>query len=114
MRARTAAVAVVAVCALAGCSQIDALAPVSGGPISTVRNATYIVLVDQEVPVLVAPTCAAVSTGFECTGSTVDGETITVNAAATKPYAMTIKIADATVFEGNASDVLTANLEESP
>jgi len=66
--------------ALGACSQVAALTPVSGGPVTSVRNAVYDVLVEQQVPILVAPQCVAVTTGFSCSGTTQDGQEILANA----------------------------------
>ena len=101
-----AGLAAVAALALTACSQVAALTPVSGGPLTSVRNASYDVLVAQQVQILVAPVCTAAGTGFTCTGSTVDGKDITVEASGTTPYPMTVKVGGSVVFEGNAVDVL--------
>ena len=99
---------------LTGCSQIDALQPVSGGPITTVRNATYVVLVDQQVPIKVAPICEEAADAFLCIGSTLDGLEITATAKATAPYDLTIEVGGEVIFTGSAEQVLSdALLEES-
>lgn len=99
--------------ALTACSQVAALTPVSGGPITTVRNAVYDVLVAQEIKILVAPQCATSTGGFTCTGTTVDGETILAEATATAPYPMTISIGSTVIFTGNANDVLAEAVQEA-
>jgi hypothetical protein len=91
---------------LAGCSQIDALAPVGGDKITSVRNAANNVLVQQQVEILVAPTCSTVETGFSCMGSTVDNEPIVVEASGTAPFPLVITVDGITIFEGSAQDVL--------
>ena len=70
-----------AVLALSGCSQVDALVPVSGGPESIVRNATIDVLLRADVDVLLAPTCAANDgrTVIRCTGRSGDDTYIVDN-----------------------------------
>lgn len=98
---------------LAGCSQVSALTPVGGAAITSVRNATIDVLVDQQVPILVAPQCAAESAGFVCTGTTIDGGEIVSRAQPTAPFALTITVAGETIFEGDAQSVLDAALLES-
>jgi len=98
----------------AGCSQIGALTPVGGGAITTVRNATYDVLFDQQVPVLVAPVCKPTDSGFTCVGETVDGQQIVTTAKATKPYEMSIAVGGTVVFEGNAQAVLDENVRQAP
>ncbi len=99
---------------LAGCSQINALAPVGGDKITSVRNAVYDVLVQQQIEVLVAPTCTTVETGFTCTGSTVNNEKILAEASGTAPFPLVIKVDGVEIFEGTAQSVLDqAVLEES-
>lgn len=98
---------------LTSCSQIDALAPVGGAAITSVRNATYDVLVDEGVEILVAPQCNAVPTGFTCEGSTVDGLTILAEASADAPYELTISIDGKNVFQGTAQEVLEAAVMEA-
>jgi hypothetical protein len=99
---------------LAGCSQIDALAPVGGDKITSVRNAVYDVLVQQQVEVLVAPTCTTIETGFTCTGSTVNNEKIVAEASGTAPFPLVITVDGVAIFEGSAQDILDeAVLEES-
>ena len=98
---------------LAGCSQIEALAPVGGTAITTVRIATYDVLIDQQVPILEAPVCTPSDSGFTCTGSTIDGAEIVATAQGTNPYPMTITVGGSVIFEGNAQDVLDAAVLEA-
>lgn len=99
--------------ALVGCSQVASLTPVSGASITTVRNAANDVLVDQQIPILVAPKCTAVTDGFSCTGSTVNGEEILVTAGPTTPFDMSISVGGAIIFEGNAVDVLQSAVQEA-
>ncbi|MFM7145515.1 MAG: hypothetical protein ACKOW5_04180 [Actinomycetales bacterium] len=91
---------------LGACSQAASLAPVSGGPITSVRIAVYDVLVEQEVSILVAPQCAPVSNGFSCKGTTTDGQEIQATADGAAPYPLTITVGGAVIFQGNAQDVL--------
>ena len=99
--------------ALSACSQVSALTPVGGTAITSVRNATYDVLVDQQVPILEAPVCTPSDSGFTCTGSTVDGAEIVATAQGTNPYPMTITVGGTVIFEGNAQDVLDAAVLEA-
>ena len=99
--------------ALGACSQVDALAPVSGGPVTSVRMAVYNVLVEQQVPILVAPQCAPASSGFTCTGKTTDGQEILATGGPTAPYAITIAVGGTTIFEGTAQDVLNKAVQEA-
>lgn len=99
--------------ALSACSQIDALAPVSGGPVTSVRMAVYNVLVEQQVPLLVAPQCVPATSGFTCTGKTIDGQEILATGGPTTPYPITITVGGTTIFEGTAQDVLNKAVQEA-
>lgn len=98
--------------ALTACSQVAALTPVGGTPITTVRMATYDVLVENEVAILVAPQCQPAGSGFTCTGTTVDGAPIIATASATAPYELVVTVNGSQIFAGNAQDVLRQALEE--
>lgn len=98
---------------LAACSQVASLTPVGGASLTSVRNAANNVLVEQEVPILVAPQCTAVDSGFTCVGSTVDGAEILVTAQGAKPFTMSITVGGAVIFEGNATDVLESAVQEA-
>lgn len=98
---------------LTACSQVSALTPVGGTAITSVRNATYEVLIDQQVPILVAPQCEPSDGGFTCTGTTIEGQEIIAIAEGTDPYPMTITVGNAVIFEGNAQDVLEAAVQEA-
>lgn len=114
MRRRYLLLAIPTLClALTSCSQIDALAPVGGAAITSVRNATYDVLVDEGVAILVAPQCTAVPTGFTCEGSTVDGEPIMAEAGPEAPYELTVTVGREVLFEGTAQEVLEAAVLEA-
>jgi len=98
---------------LTACSQISSLTPVGGAALTSVRNATYDVLVDQRIPILVAPLCTSTEAGFTCTGSTTGGEEILAQAGSEAPYELKITIDGRTVFEGTAQEVLEAAVLES-
>lgn len=91
---------------LAGCSQINALTPVSGGPLATVQIAMEDQLLASGVQILVAPVCTQTATQFECIGSTVDGQEISSTATLTTPYEMTITVGGVTLYDGSVQDVL--------
>lgn len=93
-----------AVLALSGCSQVDALVPVSGGPESIVRNATIDVLLRADVDVLIAPTCAADEgrTVIRCTGRSGDDQPIETSATPKAPYEMTVTVGGREVYRGTA------------
>jgi hypothetical protein len=111
-RLTAAAVVSTAGLLLTACSQVASLTPVGGSSVTSVRNAANDVLIDQQVPILVAPTCTAVDSGFTCVGSTIDGAEILVTAAGTAPYDMSISIGGSVIFEGNAQAVLDAAVLE--
>jgi hypothetical protein len=98
---------------LTACSQVSSLTPVGGAALTSVRNATYDVLVDQQISVLVAPQCASTESGFTCTGSTIDAEDIVAEAGGEAPYQLTITIGGRVIFEGTAQEVLEAAVLES-
>lgn len=98
---------------LPACSQVNELTPVSGDTITSVRNATYDVLVDQQVPVLEAPVCAVNEAGFTCIGSTVDGSEIRSTASGSTPIDLMIEVDGRPIFDGTVQDVLDAALRES-
>lgn len=97
---------------ITGCSQIDALAPVGGEAQTTIRNATYDVLLDERVDILVAPTCAKEATQIICRGTTVTGAPIVATGASTKPYTLRVEVDGAVIFDGSATDVLADALLE--
>ena len=98
---------------LTGCSQIGSLTPVGGAALTSVRNATYDVLVQEQVSILEAPVCESTDSGFTCTGSTTDGEAIVATAGTSSPYPLTIMIGERVLFEGTATDVLEAAVLEA-
>jgi len=98
---------------LTGCSQIDSPTPVGGAAVTSVRNATYDVLVQEQVSILEAPVCESTDSGFTCTGSTTDGEAIVATAGPSSPYPLTIMIGERVLFEGTATDVLEAAVLEA-
>ena len=111
---RRALMLVLAATALTGCSQIDALAPVSGGPIQTVRVGILDVLVRENVQILVAPVCTKGETAFTCVGSTIDGSEINAEANLTAPYFMKVSVGDQVIYDGAVQDVLDEAAEVTP
>lgn len=97
---------VVLVALLAGCSQIDALQPVSGVPLSTVGIAVGDVLVDQKVPIKVAPVCTETPEQFTCAGSTLADEPIEVTVPNDEQQVMVVKVAGKEIFTGPVQDVI--------
>lgn len=98
--------------ALAGCSQVAALAPVGGDRLAEVRVATNDVLVDRAVPVLTAPVCSAAGDAVTCTGTTVDQQPIT--ATSTDPDTLVVTVGPTTLFTGSVQDVLTSAARPAP
>lgn len=110
--APTVAVALLAVLALSGCSQISAIAPVGGDRVSEVRYAALDVLVQNEVDVLAVPTCEmADDREVTCTGSTLDGDTIDVVSTADDQTVLTVTVGGETLYTGSIQSVLEAALE---
>ena len=99
---------------VAGCSQIAAYAPVSGGPRSTVEIAIGDVLAAQTVPVLVRPECAKAEAGFLCEGSTTDGLPIVATSTGSAPFMLRITVGDAVIFDGDAQDAIDASMQVAP
>lgn len=104
--AALASLAAVTVLALSACSQVSALAPVGGDRQASVRFAAIDVLVEGQIAVLVAPTCTASGAAVSCTGSTVDGATISVTSTAEQPDLMTVTVGSATFYDGPIQDVI--------
>jgi hypothetical protein len=84
-RGCTLLVAGFAATALAGCSQIAALAPVGGDTVASVRYAVIDVLLAHDVAVLEAPTCVQDTAAISCTGSVVGGGAISASAVSPTP-----------------------------
>ena len=91
---------------LVGCSQIDALAPVSGVPLSTVQIAASDVLIRKEVALLSAPICTETQAEFTCVGTTLKKEPIEVKVPNDATQVMTITVAGKQIFEGPVQDVI--------
>ena len=98
---------------LSACSQVNELTPVSGDTITSVRNATYDVLVDQQVPVLEAPVCSTDDAGFTCVGSTTDGAVIRSTATGSTTIDLVIEVDGQPIYVGTVQDVLDAALLET-
>ncbi len=130
-RSRVLAVCAVAVAgvAISGCSQIDSLQQVSGVPVNTLQIAVDTVLIENKVPILVAPVCeqtAADANKLECPGKAINGQDIVVTAtngtantktlspggtptalpAGTLNLAMVVKVGGKTIYEGQAQTVI--------
>ncbi len=121
-------IAVLALIPLAGCSQIAQLQPVAGAEITAVRIATNDVLVQEKVPIDVAPTCELAGDLYVCTGTTRTGGAIRSEAqmkeafGATKteygadsPAVISLKVTvnSREIFNGQVQTVLADNAQEA-
>lgn len=110
--ARVAALLAVGTLALAGCSQVAAIAPVGGDRLAEVRFAAGDVLVRETVDVLVAPVCTeAPDATVTCEGQTLDGLDIAVTAPGDDLDAVTITVDGETLYAGSIMDVLETAME---
>ncbi|SNS59937.1 hypothetical protein SAMN05421642_103441 [Rhodococcoides kyotonense] len=94
---------------LAGCSQVDALAPVGGGGIADMRYATNEVLLEKGVDILVAPVCSGEGLELKCTGETVTNETITATSTSEDEGTFDLVVGTATIYSGDVQSVLERN-----
>jgi hypothetical protein len=92
--------------ALAGCSQVAALAPVGGDDVAMVRFAAIDVLVAQGVPILAAPVCTLAATAITCTGTTTEGEQISVDSGSADDASILVKVGDRTLYSGSLDELL--------
>ena len=107
MRRSFGAVALVATLALAGCSQVAAIAPVGGNHLTEVRFATIDVLQQKGIALEEVPTCTRASDGaISCAGTTADGAAVTAASPADDPDTFTVTVGADTVFTGSVSAVL--------
>jgi hypothetical protein len=98
---------VVGALALAGCSQVAAIAPVGGGRAAEVRFAVNDVLVAEGVDVLTAPVCETSAGGdIDCVGEAVGGADIVATAPAGDPAQLTVSVGPAQLYSGGVQDVL--------
>lgn len=129
-----AGAAALTVGALAGCSQVASLGPVSGLATNTMQIAVDDVLIAQKVKVLEGVKCTQnEAKEVECKGSTVDNkpiiatgttpvsETHTMEPGGTPTAAangildikMTVKVDGKTIFTGSAQDVVEKSEENT-
>lgn len=106
-RLLSAVAAICVVSAVAGCSQVEAIAPVGGDRLAEVRYAGIDVLVEEGVPILTAPVCTeATDATVTCVGETVDGDAIEVTSAGTSAGDVTVTVGGSTLYEGSLQSVL--------
>ena len=108
VRALGAAVAVAfSALGLAGCaSQLEALAPVGGDDVASVRAAATDVLLANNLEILKAPTCEKSDTEITCEGALFDGSAILVTAPLEPFEQMTIIVAGEELYDGSIQQVL--------
>ncbi|CAH0191348.1 hypothetical protein [Microbacterium sp. Bi128] len=107
MRRSLFALPLVAVIALAGCSQVAAIAPVGGNHLTEVRFATIDVLQQKGIALEAVPTCTRADDGaISCTGTTAAGEAVTATSPSTDPDSFTVTVDSDTVFTGSVSAVI--------
>jgi hypothetical protein len=82
------------------------LAPVSGGPITTLRTAANDVLLEKGVEILVAPECTESESTFTCTGTTIDMEPITVTSSDAEATTMTVTVGGTVLYDGDVKSVI--------
>ncbi len=99
-------VAVLAMGAVTGCSQIAAIAPVGGSHEAEVRYAAIDVLLDAGVEILAAPDCHEDDGAILCEGETMSGEPIAVESTATDPSSLTVTVGAEVVYSGSVLQVL--------
>jgi hypothetical protein len=92
--------------ALAGCSQVAAIAPVGGGRVADVRYAANDLLVEAGIEIRTAPVCREADHVVTCAGTTLDGAPIAVESAAGDEDAMTLTVGGDTLYSGSIQDVL--------
>ena len=99
---------VAATLALAGCSQIAALAPVGGDDVAMVRFATIDVLVAEGVEILDAPTCELEGSAITCSGTIVGGDTISTVSSSADDATIVITVGSQTLYDGSLTDLLAS------
>lgn len=94
--------------ALAGCSQLSALAPVGGDALAEVRFGAIDALQAQRIDILTAPVCAveADSTTVTCHGTTLTGADILVRSSTADDAAIEVKVGGETVYDGALRDLI--------
>lgn len=104
--ALAASVLAVGMLALAGCSQVEALAPVGGNHMTEIRYAAIDILLAKNIEVLVAPVCEQDGEAVSCTGETADGQAITVTSPSDATDTVTVTVGDETIYSGKYWDIL--------
>jgi hypothetical protein len=104
------AAGLLAAAALTGCAsigtQLDGLAPVGGGDITTLRIAVVDVLTEQGILMMDVPVCVEEAEQYTCSGTTIDGRPIVGTAPLTTPLTVTVTVGGEQLFQGGAMDVI--------
>lgn len=103
---RRALLAVALVAALAGCSQVAALAPVGGDRMAEVRFATIDVLLDKGIDVGEAPVCETTGDTIACAGTTSDGDPIASTSTTGDAAPLDVLVGGDSIFSGDLATVL--------
>ena len=119
---------VIALLPLAACSQIAQLQPVAGAEVTAVGIATNDVLVQERVPIGVAPVCGLEGELYVCKGTTRTGQEIrseaksleafgatTTEYGAYSPAVVSLKVTVGAreIFNGQVEPVLAENAQEA-
>jgi hypothetical protein len=109
------ALGLAAMVALAGCSQVAAIAPVGGERMATVRYAAIDVLVAAGAAVETAPVCTEDQSdqSVTCTGATVDGAAIGVTSTGADPTVLTVTVGSTTLYSGDIQSALEKAMDGS-
>lgn len=96
---------------LTGCSQVAALAPVGGNRATEIRFATIDVLLDHDIALMDAPTCAmADDRAVTCTGTTVEGQTVTATSPAQDQASLEVRVGDDVLYQGTIDAVIETSI----
>lgn len=107
MRRMLSVVPLLAVAALAGCSQIAAIAPVGGNHLTEVRFATIDVLQEQGIALRDVPTCSRGDDGsVACAGTTSAGEDVAASSPGSDPDRVTVTVSSRVIFDGSVREVI--------
>ncbi|WP_248241993.1 hypothetical protein [Microbacterium kunmingense] len=101
-------VALILTLAVAGCSQIAAIAPVGGDRLAEVRYAVNDILIEQEIGILIAPVCTVGSdeATVTCEGTTRDQQAVDAVSTAASPDDLVVRVGDEVVYDGSLIEVL--------
>ncbi len=103
-----AATAAATAVALAGCSEISALAPVGGNALAEVRFGAIDALQARQIDILTAPVCAAEpdTTTVTCEGTTTAGADIFVRSSTADDATIVVHVGGETIYDGALRDLL--------